>query len=91
MSWQTEGEKVETVTGFIFLGSKIIVDGDCNHEIKKQTNKQNKTFAPWKESYDKACGCAVAQACLTLRLHELQPGRFPCPSPSPELAQTYFH
>ena len=33
-SWQIEGEKVETVTDFIFLGSKITVDGDCSHEIK---------------------------------------------------------
>ena len=34
-SWQTEGEKVETVTDFIFLGSKITADGDCSHEIKR--------------------------------------------------------
>ena len=34
-SWQTDGEKVETVTYFIFLGSKIIADGDCSHEIKR--------------------------------------------------------
>ena len=34
-SWQIDGEKVETVTDFIFLGSKITVDGDCSHEIKK--------------------------------------------------------
>ena len=33
--WQIEGEKVEAVTDFIFLGSKITVDGDCRHEIKK--------------------------------------------------------
>ena len=33
-SWQIDGGKVETVTDFIFLGSKIIVDGDCSHEIK---------------------------------------------------------
>ena len=33
-SWQIEGEKVEEVTDFIFLGSKITDDGDCNHEIK---------------------------------------------------------
>ena len=33
-SWQIEGEKVETVTDFIFLGSKITADGDCSHEIK---------------------------------------------------------
>ena len=35
-SWQIDGETMETVTDFIFLGSKIIADGDCNHEIKKQ-------------------------------------------------------
>ena len=34
-SWQTEGEKMETGTDFIFLGSKITVDGDCSHEIKR--------------------------------------------------------
>ena len=33
-SWQIEGEKVETVTDFIFLGSKIPLDCDCSHEIK---------------------------------------------------------
>ena len=35
-SWQTEGEKMETGTDFIFLGSKITVDGDCSHEIKSR-------------------------------------------------------
>ena len=34
-SWQTDGETMETVTDFIFLGSKITADGDCNHEIKR--------------------------------------------------------
>ena len=34
-SWQTEGEKVEAVTDFIFLGSKITADGDCSHGIKR--------------------------------------------------------
>ena len=43
-SWQIEGEKLEIVTGFIFLDSKITEDGDCSHEIK--------TLAPWKKSYD---------------------------------------
>ena len=42
-SWQIDGEKVETVTDFIFLGSKIMVDGYCNHEIQ---------LAPWNKSYD---------------------------------------
>ena len=34
-SWQIDGETIETVTDFIFLGSKITADGDCSHEIKK--------------------------------------------------------
>ena len=34
-SWQTEGEKMEAVTAFLFLGSKITVDSDCSHEIKR--------------------------------------------------------
>ena len=43
--WQIDGETIETVRGFIYLGSKITADGDCSHEIK--------TLAPWKKSYDK--------------------------------------
>ena len=35
LSWQMEGEKVEALTDFLFLGSKIPVDDDCNHEIKR--------------------------------------------------------
>ena len=35
ISWQMDGETMETVAGFIFLVSKIIVDGDCSHEIKR--------------------------------------------------------
>ena len=44
-SWQIDGEIMETVRDFIFLGSKITADGDCSHEIKK-------TLTLWKESYD---------------------------------------
>ena len=43
-SWQIDGETVEIVTDFIFLGSRITANGDCSHEIK--------TLAPWKTSYD---------------------------------------
>ena len=43
-SWQIDGETVETVSDFIFLGSKITADGDCSHEIK--------TLIPCTESYD---------------------------------------
>ena len=35
-SWQIDGEPVETVTDFLFLGSKITADGDCSHELKRQ-------------------------------------------------------
>ena len=44
-SWEIDGETVETVADFIFLGSKITADGDCSHEIKKR-------LTPLKESYD---------------------------------------
>ena len=44
-SWQIDGETMETVTSFIFLGSKITADGECILEIKK-------TLAPWKKSND---------------------------------------
>ena len=44
-SWQIDGGTMETVTDFIFLGSKITADADCSYEIKKR-------FAPWKKSYD---------------------------------------
>ena len=43
-SWQIDGERVETVADFIFLGSKITADGDCNHEIKKRLLLQRKVM-----------------------------------------------
>ena len=43
-SCQIDRETMETVTDFLFLGSKITADGDCSHEIKM--------LAPWKKSYD---------------------------------------
>ena len=44
ISWEIDGETVQTVSDFIFWGSKITADGGCSHEIK--------TLTPWKESYD---------------------------------------
>ena len=44
-SWEIDGETVETVSDFIFGGSKITADGDCSHAIKR-------CFTPWKKSYD---------------------------------------
>ena len=65
ISWQIDGETMETVTDFIFLGSKITVDGDCSHEIKRHlvfgrkamTNLDNLlknrgiTLGPYSQSY----------------------------------------
>ena len=42
-SWQIDGEKVETVADFIFFGSKITVDGDCSHEMKRCLLLESKT------------------------------------------------
>ena len=50
---QIDGETMETVTNFIFLGSKMTADGDCSHEIK--------TPAPWKKSYDQPRQCIEKQ------------------------------
>ena len=47
---------METVRDFIFLGSKITVDGDYNHEVK--------AFAPWKKSYDKLDSVLKAETLL---------------------------
>ena len=55
-SWQIEGEKVETVRDFIFLGSKITVDADCSHEIKRRF---------LLERYDRPSS-VCAQSCPTL-------------------------
>ena len=44
ISWQIDGETMETGRDFILGGSKVTADGDCSHEIK--------TFVPWKKSYD---------------------------------------
>ena len=52
-SWQIDGETMETVTDFLFLDSKITVDGDCSHETK--------TLAHWKESYDQLRPCIKKQ------------------------------
>ena len=42
-SWEIDGETVETVSDFMFLGSKITVGGDCSHEIKRR-------LLPWKKN-----------------------------------------
>ena len=52
-SWQIERGKVEAVSDFTFLDSKINADGDCSHKIK--------TLAPWKKIYNKPSQCIKKQ------------------------------
>ena len=44
ISWQIDGETIETVKGFIFMGSKLTADGDCSHEIKRCLLLERKTM-----------------------------------------------
>ena len=65
-SWQIDRETVETVAGFIFLGSKITADGDCSHEIKRhlllgrnqprQHIKKQRHYFANKGLYSQSCG-----------------------------------
>ena len=71
ISWQIDRGTVETVKEFIFLGSKIIADGNCNHEIKR-------TLAPWKESYDKPDSILKSRAItLPTKMHIVKVMVFP--------------
>ena len=47
-SWPMDGETVETVSDFIFLGSKITADGDCSHEIKRHLLLEEKLWQSWR-------------------------------------------
>ena len=64
-SWQIEGGRVEAVTDFILLGSKVTVDSDGSHEMKRCLLLGRKAKANLACMH--ACPCSVAQSCLTLR------------------------
>ena len=90
-SWHIDGETIETVTDFIFLGSKITADGDWSHEIKRHLLLERKTMTnldsllksrhitlPTKV-YVVNVKVKVSQSCLTLRPHGLySPWNSPC-------------
>ena len=81
-SWQKEGEKVETVTDFIFLGFKITADGDCNHEIKRHLLFGRKAMtnlivvwllshvwlfeSPWTVAHQASLSFTISQSLLKL-------------------------
>ena len=95
-SWQIDGETMETVTDFIFLGSKITADSDCSHEIKRclllgrkvMTNldsifKSRYITLPTKVRLVSSVQFSHSVVSDSLRPHESQHTRPPCPSPSP--------
>ena len=95
-SWHIEGEKVETVTDFIFLSSKILADGDCSHEIKRhlllgrkamtkldRVLKSRNITLPTKVHTVSSVQFSRSVVSDSLRPRESQHARLPCPSPTP--------
>ena len=64
ISWQIDGETMEALTNFIFLGSKITADGDCSHEIKRRLllgRKAMTNLDSMLKSRDRGCGPRMAE------------------------------
>ena len=76
-SWEIDGETVETVSDFIFLGYKITADGDCSHEIKRRLLLGRKVMTNLVRQFSHS----VLSDCL--RPHESKHTRPPCPSQTP--------
>jgi len=86
-SWQIDGETVETVADFIFLGSKIIADGDCSHEIKRHLLPGRKVMTNLSDQIR-----SVVPSCPTLcySMNCSTPG-LPVHHQLPEFTQTHVH
>ena len=97
-SWEIDGETVETVSDFIFLGSTITADGDCSHESKRRlllgrkvmTNldsifKSRGINLPTKVRLVSSVQFSRSVVSDSSRPHELQHARPPCPSPTPRV------
>ena len=78
--WQIEGGKVETVTDFILGGSKVTEDGDCSYTIKRRLLLGRKAMTNLSSVQ---FSCSVGSD--SLRPHESQHARPPCPSPTPRV------
>ena len=85
ISWQRDGGKVETVTDFIYLGSKITVDGDCSHEITSGQGTVGCSGRRLKqaEPEQRAEGCSQGKSSNTLGLSTDLPAPLPSP-PQPQ-------
>ena len=85
-SWGIDGE---TVSDFIFLGSKITADGDCSHEIKRCLLLSRKVMTKLVQFSSVQFSHSVMAD--SLQPHKPQHTRPSCPSPSPESTQTHVH
>ena len=96
ISWQIDGETVETVADFIFWGSKITADDDCSHEIKRRLLRGRKVMTnldsilkrrdiTWPTKVHQFSSVQFSHSVVSdsLRPHESQHARPPCPSPAP--------
>ena len=84
-SWQIDGETVETVRDFLFLGSKITADGECNHEIKRCLLLGRKVMTNLQFS-------SVTQLCLTLcDPMNCSTSGLPIHHQLPQFTQTHVH
>ena len=63
-SWQIDGETVETVSDFIFLGSKITADSDCSHEIKRRLLLGRKVMTNLDSIFGEGNGTPLQYSCL---------------------------
>ena len=73
ITWRIEGEQVETVTDFISLGSKITVDGDCSHEIKRHLGRKAMTkLDSVLKSRDIALPTKICMCCVLSHLSRVQ-------------------
>ena len=63
-SWEIDGETVDTVSDFIFLGSKITADGDCSHEIKRRLLLGRKVMTNLDNIFGEGNGTPLQYSCL---------------------------
>ena len=77
-SWQIDGETMETLRDFIFLGSKITADGDCSHKIKR-------CLLFGRKAMTNLSSVQFSRSVMSDSLHRLQHARPPCPSPTPRV------
>ena len=63
-SWEIDGETIKTMTDFIFLGSRITADGDCNHEIKRHLLLGRKVLTNLDSIFGEGNGTPLQYSCL---------------------------